>query len=110
MLYASFSCHHPSPPKKDYMEIGYLSSENQFSRSEVGPWKFCADADIRRIVGSILSGNGRKCCMHDVKGENKTDVKLSAMADIGRIEQKDVPPVYPPPAFLLPKQTTTAEN
>lgn len=59
----------------DYMEIGYISSEKSFSRAEVGPWKFCADKDLRRIVG-----------------ENKTNVKISAMADIGRIEFDDIPP------------------
>ena len=40
----------------DYMEIGYLSSETAFSRDEVGPWKFCAEADIRRIIGSSEKG------------------------------------------------------
>jgi 4-hydroxy 2-oxovalerate aldolase len=59
----------------DYMEIGYLSSESAFSRDEVGPWKFCAENDIRRIIGD---------------GEKKT--KLSAMADIGRIDYEDIPP------------------
>jgi 4-hydroxy 2-oxovalerate aldolase len=59
----------------DYMEIGYKSSESAFSRDEVGPWKFCDDKDLRRIVGS-----------------NKTALKLSAMADIGRIEPGDIPP------------------
>jgi 4-hydroxy 2-oxovalerate aldolase len=42
---------------------------------EVGPWKFCDDKDLRRVVGS-----------------NKTALKLSAMADIGRIEPGDIPP------------------
>ncbi len=59
----------------DYMEIGYKSSEKAFSRDEVGPWKFCHDDDIRRIVG-----------------DNNTDLKLSAMADIGRIDFEDIPP------------------
>jgi 4-hydroxy 2-oxovalerate aldolase len=58
----------------DYMEIGYLSSESAFSRDEMGPWKFCAESDIQRIIG----------------GEEKT-IKLSAMADIGRIEHEDIP-------------------
>ncbi len=58
----------------DYMEIGYLSSESAFSRDEVGPWKFCAEADIKRIIGD---------------GEKK--IKLSAMADIGRIDYEDIP-------------------
>jgi 4-hydroxy 2-oxovalerate aldolase len=59
----------------DYMEIGYKSSESSFSRDEVGPWKFCDDKDLRRVVGS-----------------NKTSLKLSAMADIGRIDPGDIPP------------------
>lgn len=59
----------------DYMEIGYLSSEKAFSRKEVGPWKFCAEKDLRRIVG-----------------ENNTSLKLSAMVDIGRIEPENILP------------------
>jgi 4-hydroxy 2-oxovalerate aldolase len=59
----------------DYMEIGYRSSESAFSRDEMGPWKFCDDKDIRRIIG---------------KGEPK--IKLSAMCDIGRIDFNDIPP------------------
>ncbi len=59
----------------DYMEIGYRSSEGAYSREENGPWKFCDDKDLRRIVG-----------------DNDTDLKLSAMADIGRISHDDIPP------------------
>ena len=58
----------------DYMEIGYLSSESAFSRSEVGPWKFCAEPDIQRIIGT-----------------SEKKIKLSAMADIGRIDYNDIP-------------------
>ena len=55
------------------MEIGYKSSESAFSRDVVGPWKFCDDKDIRRVVG-----------------KNDTPLKLSAMADIGRIDPEDI--------------------
>lgn len=58
----------------DYMEIGYLSSESAFSRNVVGPWKFCAEPDIRRIIG-----------------DSEKKIKLSAMADIGRIAYDDIP-------------------
>ncbi|HLP04791.1 MAG TPA: aldolase catalytic domain-containing protein [Paludibacter sp.] len=58
----------------DYMEIGYLSSEKAFDRSVYGPWKFCLQKDLERIVG-----------------KNETNLKLSAMADIGRIELDDIP-------------------
>lgn len=59
----------------DYMEIGYKSSEQYFSRAEHGAWKFCTEEDIKRIVGDV-----------------ETKMKLSAMADIGRIDSEDIPP------------------
>jgi len=59
----------------DYFEIGYISSEDQFSRDEFGPWKFCAEKDVREIVG-----------------QNKTKTKLSVLADIGRIKEEDIRP------------------
>ncbi len=59
----------------DYMEIGYLSSESAFDRKKFGPWRFCAEEDLQRIIGH--------------NGEKK--IKLSAMADIGRIEYEDIP-------------------
>jgi len=61
----------------DYMEIGYKSSESAFSRSEHGAWKFCADDDIRRVIGDDCHQRG---------------IKLAAMADIGRVEYEDIPP------------------
>ncbi len=51
----------------DYMEIGYKNSPNQFSPDEFGPWKFCHEQDMRRIVGD-----------HDPEA---TGLKLVAMAD-----------------------------
>lgn len=48
----------------DYMEIGYKASKKLFARNKCGAWKFCDEDDIRRIVG-----------------DNKTDLKLTAMAD-----------------------------
>jgi 4-hydroxy 2-oxovalerate aldolase len=59
----------------DYMEIGYKTSEKYFSKEEYGPWKFCEEKDVRRIVG-----------------ENKTGTKLSVMVDIGRVEMEGIPP------------------
>jgi 4-hydroxy 2-oxovalerate aldolase len=51
----------------DYMEIGYKGDRMLYSPSEYGCWKHCHEDDIRRIVG-----------------ENKTGLKLSAMADAER--------------------------
>jgi 4-hydroxy 2-oxovalerate aldolase len=58
----------------DYMEIGYLTSESYFKRGDVGAWRFCADADLRRIMGN-----------------NDTKMKIAAMADIGRVDDCDIP-------------------
>jgi 4-hydroxy 2-oxovalerate aldolase len=59
----------------DYMEIGYKSSEKYFSRAENGAWKFCSEDDLKRVVGDL-----------------DTTMKLSAMADIGRIDPEDILP------------------
>jgi 4-hydroxy 2-oxovalerate aldolase len=59
----------------DYMEIGYKSSDRHFSRAENGKWKFCDEDDIRKVTDGV-----------------QTDMKLSAMCDIGRIEPEDIPP------------------
>lgn len=56
----------------DYMEFGYKGSKNIFSRSEYGPWKFCDEADVRRIVG-----------------DNDTPLKLAVMADAERTDYKE---------------------
>lgn len=58
----------------DYMEIGYLSSKDAFDDKVVGPLKFCEEKYLRKIVG-----------------DNNTGIKLSAMADIGRIRPEEIP-------------------
>lgn len=53
----------------DYMEIGYKGSKSIYPPSEHGPWKHCAEEDIRRIVG-----------------DNDTPLKLAVMADAERTD------------------------
>ena len=53
----------------DYMEIGYKGSRKVYSSKEYGPWKFCDEDDLRRIVG-----------------DGPRTVKLSAMADAERTD------------------------
>ena len=55
----------------DYMEFGYKASSEIFDPQKFGKWKFCKEKDIRDIVG-----------------DNKTDMKLSVMADVGRTDYK----------------------
>jgi 4-hydroxy 2-oxovalerate aldolase len=53
----------------DYMELGYKADKKVFAPNTHGTWKFCDEDDVRRIVG-----------------ENKTDLKLSVMADAERTD------------------------
>ena len=53
----------------DYMEMGYKADKKVFSPGSHGAWKFCDEDAVRRIVG-----------------ENKTDLKLSVMADAERTD------------------------
>jgi len=53
----------------DYMEIGYKASRKIGVPGEFGVWKYCAEDDLRRIVG-----------------DNKTSLKLSVMADAERTD------------------------
>jgi 4-hydroxy 2-oxovalerate aldolase len=59
----------------DYFEIGYINSPNLFSTSEYGLWKFCAQADIRKVTDGVENG-----------------AKISVMADVGRVEMDEVLP------------------
>lgn len=58
----------------DYMEFGYKASKELFDVNKFGKWKFCDDKDIRAVVG-----------------DNKTDMKIAVMADVGRCDfKKDI--------------------
>ncbi len=60
----------------DYMEFGYKASKELFDVNKFGKWKFCDEADIRAIVG-----------------ENRSDMKIAVMADVGRCDyKKDILP------------------
>lgn len=69
----------------DYMEFGYKASKEIFDEKDLGKWKFCNDADIRKIVG-----------------DNKTKLKIAVMADVGRTDfEKDIIPKKDSPIDLI---------
>ncbi len=69
----------------DYMEFGYKADKEQFDVSKFGPWKFCNDDDIRKVVG-----------------DNDTNLKLAVMADVGRCNYKqDIRPKSDSPVDLI---------
>lgn len=59
----------------DCMEVGYRTTKGheKFPRDKVGPWRFCDEDDLRRVVEP-----GR--------------LALSTMVDIGKITTDDIPP------------------
>ena len=59
----------------DYMEMGYRASKKLFSPEEFGPWRFCDEENLRRVIDGI---------------ESRT--KLSVMLDVGRTEEDDILP------------------
>lgn len=56
----------------DYMEMGYKNSKKDFPTSKYGPWKYCDEEDLRKVVG-----------------DNNTGLKLSAMADAEKSDYKN---------------------
>lgn len=56
----------------DYMEFGYKASKEVFNVEGFGPWKFCDEDSIRKIVG-----------------DNNSDMKISVMSDVGRTDYKN---------------------
>lgn len=58
----------------DYMEIGYKNSPKLLSSDGVGPWRFCDDEFLKKVI------------------PEKTSTKLSAIVDVGRVEKSDILP------------------
>ena len=56
----------------DYMEMGYKADRSLYNADENGPWRFCGEDDLRRVIGDAPPG-----------------VKLSAMADVGRTNYRE---------------------
>jgi len=68
----------------DYMELGYKNSKSMFSPKEFGKWKFCDDDVINKIIDGVDS-----------------TVKISVMADVGRVDMDDVKPCKDSPVDMI---------
>ncbi|WP_040949943.1 aldolase catalytic domain-containing protein [Gorillibacterium massiliense] len=58
----------------DYMEIGYKNSPKLLQGGNAGPWRFLDEAFLREVI------------------PQKTETKLSALVDIGRVDEHDILP------------------
>jgi 4-hydroxy 2-oxovalerate aldolase len=68
----------------DYMEIGYKNSKKLFSSKEFGTWKFCDDEDIKKVIDGV-----------------KSNVKLSVMVDVDRVDVEDIKPRKSSPVAMI---------
>jgi len=68
----------------DYIELGYKNSKSLFSSKEYGKWKFCDDEDIKRVIDGIES-----------------DIKISVMVDVDRVDIEDVKPRKESPVHMI---------
>ncbi len=58
----------------EYMEIGYKNSPKLLKGGDAGPWRFLDEAFLREVIPT------------------KTATKLSALVDIGRVDENDILP------------------
>src|SRR5690606_3576299 len=58
----------------EYMEIGYKNSPKLVKSDGVGPWRFCEESFLRDVF------------------TEKTKTKLSAIVDVGRVDESDILP------------------
>ncbi|MHC4873440.1 MAG: aldolase catalytic domain-containing protein [Planctomycetota bacterium] len=71
----------------DFMEIGYKGSPEILDPKQFGPWKFCSEDNIKRIVDGV---------------DNTSGLKLSVMADAERTDYKnDILPCSDSPLDMI---------
>jgi 4-hydroxy 2-oxovalerate aldolase len=68
----------------DIVELGYRNSKEMFSTDEYGPWRFCDDEDLKKIVDGV---------------ESKT--KLSVMMDAHKSTVDDIKPREGSPVDII---------
>jgi 4-hydroxy 2-oxovalerate aldolase len=68
----------------DYMEVGYKNSTEIFDPKEYGAWKFCSDDLLWKLKDGIES-----------------DMKLSVMADVGRVDLDSIKPASESPYEMV---------
>jgi 4-hydroxy 2-oxovalerate aldolase len=66
----------------EYMEVGYKNSP-KLLKAEAGPWRFLDDAYLKEVI------------------PNKGKTKLSALVDIGRVDENDILPRDQSPLDLI---------
>ncbi len=68
----------------DYMEFGYRSSKELYPPDDFGPWKYCDDDKIKKVIEGIES-----------------DIKISIMVDSYRVKEQHFAPADESPVDLV---------
>lgn len=66
--------HYLSQAGVEYMEVGYKNSPKLLKGGNSGPWRFLDDEFLKQVI------------------PEKTNTKLSALVDIGRVDENDILP------------------
>lgn len=82
----------------DYMEFGYKASKRMFDPAKNGKWKYCADADIWKILEDCKELDPYKAVMENREGH----LKIAVMADVGRCDfHEDIRPKAESPINMI---------
>ncbi|MEW6042601.1 MAG: nucleoid-structuring protein H-NS, partial [Elusimicrobiota bacterium] len=71
----------------DIVELGYRNSKQMFSVDEYGPWRFCDEEDLLRVVDGIKSDKTRIAIMQDAHKAIPEDIlpKEKSVVDVIRV-------------------------
>ena len=71
----------------DYVELGYRNSREMLAPEEYGPWRFCDEADLRRVVDGIPNPGTKIALMQDSHKARAEDLlpKAESVVDMIRV-------------------------
>lgn len=69
----------------DYVELGYRNSREMFSPAEYGPWRFCDDEELNRVMDGIDRCTTKLSVMQDAHKASADDVKPKDQSPVDMI-------------------------
>ena len=71
----------------DYVELGYRNSREMLAPDEFGPWRFCDEEDLRKVVEGIPNPGTRIAVMQDAHKAKAADLlpKKDSVVDLIRV-------------------------
>ena len=71
----------------DYVELGYRNSREMLAPDEYGPWRFCDEADLRKVVEGVENHGTKIVIMQDAHKAKAEDLlpKSESVVDTVRV-------------------------